>query len=549
MMITNGSIYTLEAENEVVDTICVNDGIIIYVGCAKNAKERFNARTIVDLKGKTMLPGLGDSHLHFYAYCQNKTNLNLGTCTSKSEMIEVISQKAEDTPQGKWIRGVNFDESKWGDDKSLPTKADLDSVSDKHPIMIKRVCLHTAVANSFALKLANVTKGATFGQGGIIDLDSDGEPTGIFREQASMIFDELIPDPLEDKETRYKIMKEALEEASSLGLTTIHTFAADIWKYIERPEDYVYLDRKKMLPMRVYIYLDTNFCKPYLTYREMYDPFNKVKYGGYKIFSDGSIGSRSAKLFEPYSDDKSTSGFFVQTTEALNLKVYNAFLNGLQPTIHAIGDKALDSVLDAITYTIEKVKKGGMTQREIENRDPFRIVHAQMATDDMICRMQKLPIVLDIQPIFLETDMLWIKQRIGENRAKYSYRWKTYLDAGLVLTGGSDCPVESFNPWENIYVAVARKNLNKLPHDGFQPEEKLSIYEAITLFTKNLHYATGQDKFLGTIKKGKFADLIVIDRNIFEIDEDEILNIKVEQTYLAGELVYERSNEDENRFF
>ena len=197
-------------------------------------------------------------------------------------------------------------------------------------------------------------------------------------------------------------------------------------------------------------------------------------------------------------------------------------------------------MLTAIEYTLAKCREDGMTEQELADRDPFRIIHAQMATDEMVERMKKLPVVLDIQPVFLETDMHWVIERIGPERAAYSYRWKTYRDAGLIMTGGSDCPVEPFSPWLNIYTAVARKDFQHQPAGGYQPEEKLSVYDAVCLFTKNLHYAAGMDAYLGTLEPGKFADMVVIDRNIFTIPEDDIMDTQVEKTYLAGKEVYSK---------
>ena len=273
----------------------------------------------------------------------------------------------------------------------------------------------------------------------------------------------------------------------------------------------------------------------------MEDPYLKVRYGGYKIFSDGSLGSRSAKLFEPYSDAADTDGLLVQTQEELNEKMLTAYEMGLQPAVHCIGDKGLECVLTGVEYALAKSREHGMTEAEQANRDPFRIIHAQMANPDLIERMSKLPIIVDIQPIFLATDLHWIEERVGAKRAAHSYQWKTYIEKGLRLLGGSDCPVESFSPWHGIYAAVTRKDLEGYPEAGYHPEEKISVYDALCMFTKNVPYGTGQEDYLGTLEIGKFADMVVIDRNIFEIPEDEIADIKVEYTYLAGEEVYRRN--------
>ena len=541
LILKNGAIYTMACEGDVVEALAVHNGKIVYTGTTEDVLAHCTAPEVVDLQGKTVLPGMGDSHLHFFAYCQTHTTVDLGGCASKAEVIAKLAARAKETPKGEWIKGSNFDESKWDTDNDhLPTKEDLDLVSRDHPVMMKRVCLHTAVANTAALEAAGIGKGFVFGPGGLVELDGDGQPNGILREQATKIFDELIPDPAKIPEVKEKILREALMEASSQGLTTVHTYAADIWKYTEDPEDYLRLDRKGQLPLRIVIYLDTFYHKPYLTRKEMEDPYHKVCYGGHKIFSDGSLGSRSAKLLAPYSDDPETDGILVQSQQELNEHVLKAYEMGLQPAIHCIGDKGLDCVLTAIEYTLEKIREHGMSEQEQADRDPLRVIHAQMATDDMIRRMQKLPVVLDLQPVFLETDMHWAIERIGPERAAYSYRWETYRKAGLVLTGGSDCPVEPFSPWLNIYTAVTRKDFHHYPDGGYQPEEKMSVYDAVCMFTKNLHYAAGQDAVLGTLEKGKFADMVVIDRDIFKIPEDDIMDTQVEKTYLAGREVYSR---------
>ena len=541
LILKNGVIYTMAREGDVVEALAVRDGKIVYTGTTEEVLGACEAPQVVDLAGKTMLPGMGDSHLHFFAYCQTHTTVDLGGCTSKAEAIGKLAARAAETPKGQWIKGSNFDESKWdADNDHLPTKADLDLVSPDHPVMMKRVCLHTAVANTAALAAAGIGKGYEFGPGGLVELDADGMPNGILREQATKIFDELIPDPAKIPEVKEKIMREALAEASSQGLTTVHTYAADIWKYTEDPEDYLLLDRKGQLPLRVVIYLDTLYQKPYLTRREMDDPYHKVSYGGHKIFSDGSLGSRSAKLLAPYSDAPDTDGILVQSQQELNEHMLKAYEMGLQPATHCIGDKGLDCVLTAIEYTLEKSREHGMTAREQADRDPFRIIHAQMATDDMIRRMQKLPVVLDLQPVFLETDMHWTVERIGPERAAYSYRWETYRKAGLILTGGSDAPGTGHDPWEGIYAIVNRKDLGGTPDGGWYPENCVSVYEALRMYTANAAYSSFEEDIKGTIKEGKLADFVVLDEDIFKMDPMKIKDIKVRATYLGGKAVYER---------
>ncbi len=535
----NAKVYTLEDEGVCKEAIVVKDGKFAYVGSSDEALANYESDQIIDLKGKTVLPGMGDSHMHFVAFCKLFSWVDLGKTESKEEAIKMLAEKAAETPEGQWVTGFNFDQSKWSDSNDrLPTREDLDRASTKHPIMIKRVCVHASVANTAAIQKAGIGKGYDFGEGGLVELDEDGIPNGIFREQASKLFDEIIPDPFEDTQNRKNCLKKGFELAVSYGLTMMHTYAAEIYKYFESYDDYLELNRKGQLPIRMTVCLDNFYNKPFVTKEEREDPFRAVQYGTFKMFIDGSLGSRSAKLYEPYSDDPTTTGMFVTTQEDLNERMLKAYEMGLQPAVHCIGDMGLDAVITAVEYTLQKSREHGMTEREQRNRLPFRIIHAQMSTPQLIERMKKLPIVLDIQPVFFLTDMHWIKERVGEERANMSYVWKTYKDAGLMMSGGSDCPVEIFSPWNGIYSMVTRKDLDGKPEGGMQPEEKLSVYDAVCMYSKNVPYANGEQDLMGTIEAGKFADMVVIDRDIFNIPEDEIKDIKALRTYMAGNETY-----------
>ena len=532
----NGEIYSMKKEGEKFQSLGVKDGKIIFLGTDEEGKN-ISSKELIDLKGKMMIPGMADAHLHLYAYCQNLTFVDLSKVYNINEMISLMKEKVKNVKKGDWVKGVNFDQSKWKENR-FPTLEEMNSISKDNPVIIKRCCLHAVVANSRALEIAGIGKNYQAGSGGIVELDKNGMPNGILREQSTKVFDDILPDPLKDIEVQKKIMQDVLNDMSTKGITTIHTYAAKIWQYNEDINIYKNFEKEGKLPLRVTVCIDELFEPEILTKEKLNNPYRKVQLGAYKIFSDGSMGSRSAALKKPYSDDPQNSGFMLFTQEELNNKILTGYEHGLQPAIHAIGDRALDMTLSAIEHTLKTTKEKGMTDEEQKNRLPFRIIHVQMIDDDLLERMKKLPLVLDIQPIFLCTDLHWIEDRIGKERLKGSFALKTMEKAGLIQTGGSDCPVETYEPLKGIYAAVTRQDMEGYPAEGFLPEERLSVYEALCMYTKNVHYATGQESVLGTLEIGKFADLTVLEKNLFKIDKKEIKDVKVEQTYVAGNCVF-----------
>ena len=532
----NGEIYSMKKEGEKFQSLGVKDGKITFLGTNDEAKN-ISSKELIDLKGKMMIPGMADAHLHLYAYCQNLTFVDLSKVHNINEMISLMKEKIKNVKKGDWVKGVNFDQSKWKENR-FPTLEEMNSISKDNPVIIKRCCLHAVVANSKALEIVGIGKNYQAGSGGIVELDKNDMPNGILREQSTKVFDDILPDPLKDIEVQKKIMQDVLNDMSSKGITTIHTYAAKIWQYNEDINIYKNFEKEGKLPLRVTVCIDELFEPEILTKEKLNNPYRKVQLGAYKIFSDGSMGSRSAALKKPYSDDPQNSGFMLFTQEELNNKILTGYEHGLQPAIHAIGDRALDMTLSAIEHTLKTTKEKGMTDEEQKNRLPFRIIHVQMIDDDLLERMKKLPLVLDIQPIFLCTDLHWIEDRIGKERLKGSFALKTMENAGLIQTGGSDCPVETYEPLKGIYAAVTRQDMEGYPTEGFLPEERLSVYEALCMYTKNVHYATGQESVLGTLEIGKFADLTVLEKNLFKIDKKEIKDVKVEQTYVAGNCVF-----------
>lgn len=550
-LLINGKIYTMKEEGDWVEAIGIDKGRIVFAGSSASAAD-YSARRMIDLKGRTVIPGLGDSHLHLSAYCQNQVTVKLDETKSLAELIAIMKEKARVTEKGKWIKGTGFDHTKFSENR-MPTRWDMDAVSTEHPIVIRRCCLHAMVANSLAIEMAAIDRQKLDELEGLIEMERDKTLNGVFREKATAIFDQIVPNPLSDPNEKERIMKKVFADMVSKGITAVHTYAAKIWNYEEDIEGYRELERRGELPLRVVVSLDELFepdGRPIISDDRpiipddrpiIKKPFRKVKYGSYKLFTDGSLGARSAALTEPYHDDKNNYGISVDR-QKLNRELRKAFQKGLQPAIHAIGDRALDLTLDAVETVLDKDKDA--EDRAKQSRSlPVRIIHAQMVREDQLERLKRLPVVLDIQPVFLCTDLYWIEKRLGKKRIKTAYIWKTLANNGLLLTGGSDCPVESYDPIKGIHAAVMRQDLNGFPPEGWKSRERLTVYEAICLFSKNIAYATGDEDVLGTIEVNKFADLTILNEDPFQIKPEKLKEIQVTMTFVAGEKVYEKEQQ------
>ena len=537
-LLVNGKFYTLKMEGETVEAVGIRGGRIAFAGSADEAFG-YTVEDTIDLRGKTIIPGLGDSHLHLYAYCQNRQTAALDDVRSIEELIGVMKEAAENSAKGIWLKGTGFDQTKFSEGR-MPTRQDLDRISTEHPIVIRRCCLHAMVANSLAIEKAGIDQCELQEYMGLIERDHDNNLNGVFREKATALFDHIIPDPLSDPERKKKVILDTLKDMASKGITAAHTYAAKIWNYEEEIETYCELDREGRLPLRIVVSLDEIF-EPEKMEGEK-SPSTKVKFGSYKIFTDGSLGARSASLTEDYDDDPGNKGISVDKDKLVEA-LQTARRRDLQPAIHAIGDRALDITLDAI----ESVFMNGIETEPASGPNsclPVRIIHAQVVRPDQIKRLKRLPAVLDIQPSFLCTDLYWIEQRLGKRRMKNAYLWKTMTENGLIMTGGSDCPVESYDPIRGIHAAVMRQDLNGFPPEGWRSCERLSVYEAVCLFSKNIAYATGDQDVLGTIEAGKFADLTILDEDPFQINPEHLKNIRVAMTFVAGNKVYDASTPD-----
>lgn len=508
-----GKVYTMKAEGDCAEAFCIRDGKILAVGTAADL-EAFDAEETIDLKGKTVLPGFIDCHQHTLEYAKTKAEVNLRNASTKEELLGELKKRANVTKKGRWIKGSGFDHEKFPD-KQLPTAAELDAVSREHPIIISRYCVHIHVANTLAMKLAGV----------------EGNISGLLKETAAAPVMEQIPDMLPTDKDKREAVEKAIYEMNSYGITGIHPIEASISKVKEYLNIYQDLEAEGRLNARVY------FCPDSFPAFGMKTGFGneKIRYGFYKMFTDGSLGPGTAALTEPYSDMPDNTGIMTSSPAEVKEKCKKAYNMGLQVGIHAIGDRGIEAAVDAIEACY----------LDNPRKDPrFRLIHGTCMRPDLIKRIKKLPVIIDIQPSFTSNNNIWWSEdRLGPKRIRYAYAWKTLIDEGILLTGSSDTPVENFSPLLGIYSVVYRQDRTGKPEGGWMPKERVSVYEAVCMYTKNAAYSSYEENIKGTLEEGKLADYVVLEKDPFMTKGLELKDIQVLETCLGGRPVYRKQGE------
>lgn len=525
----NGKVYTMKAENDMVSAFVVENGTFLYCGTDEQAKRLVGNGEVVDLQQAVVVPGMIDTHQHLFAYARDRLKLNLKGASSMEEMLEMIRQRAEATPDGQWIVGAGFDHEKFTDRKQLPTRQELDRVCPNNPLILTRYCLHINVANSLALKAGGIGPGFQPKVPGTVEFGPDGEPTGTLRDAAGADIVALAPDPLASQEGKKDAVEAACHELNRYGLTGVHAIQGLHCNLPEYTDVYQDLADEGRLTARVYLGYDRF---PGCSIRTGLGD-NMVKYGFYKLYVDGNMGGRTALLTAPYEDDPSTCGIPNYTQEELDAQVKKAYDMNLQVGAHVIGDKAAEMLTTAIEHA----------RADRPNTDPrcFRMIHMSLLNPDVVERISKLPVVIDIQPMFVSTNVRWSESRVGHERSKYHYCWRKLLDNGMILTAGSDNPCESYAPMHGIYAIVTRQGMDGYPDGGWFPEERVSVYEALCMYTRNAAYVSYEEDIKGTIEAGKLADFVILDADVFHIPPEQIKDVSVEKTYLGGKVVYSKS--------
>jgi predicted amidohydrolase YtcJ len=518
-----------------VEAMAVRGDRVIAIGSNAQVRALGDKQTrIVDLKSRFLMPGFNDAHLHLASGGLEKLNVDLVGVKSLEEMKARITERAKTTAQGQWIQGAGWDETVWPDQK-LPTRQDIDAVTGDHPAVFVRVDGHIAVANSAALKAAGITKSTPAPIGGKIDHDASGEPTGILRESAK---DELLARvPAPTPSQRRRAIELAVQDAARHGITSVQDNSE--WDDFLTYED---LERDGKLTVRICEWLPFNASINTLDVHRAHHEQNDLMLhtGMLKGFLDGSLGSRTAAMLKPYSDDPNNTGLPQYKQPELDEMADQRAASRYQMGFHAIGDAATELALNAFEAAERYAREhdvAGLGPDPSKHEFRFRVEHAQVVTPEQIARFRKLQVIASMQPNHLLTDMNWAVDRIGPERAKTSYAWKSFLDAGVMLAFGTDYPVEPITPFRGLYAAVTRKNEQGTKE--YYPEEKISITQAITAYTSGAAFAEFAEDDKGTLAPGMLADFVVLDVDITRVAPPEILKTKVLRTVVGGNTVFE----------
>jgi predicted amidohydrolase YtcJ len=519
----NGKIYTVDKNRPVAEAVIISGNRIEFAGSNDEAAKLTDKQTkVIDLQGKLMLPGFIDNHVHFISGGAYLLGINLRPAKTLEEFRDILKKYVSEHP-GEWITGGEWDHEAW-DIKGLPSKEDIDDITPGQPVFITRFDGHMGLANSYALKLAGITTDTPDPDGGLIGKNPEtGEPTGILKDNAIPLVTRHIPQ--DSEEQLYKKAVRALEEAAKLGVTSVQDISE-----INDFNIYRRLDKENKLTCRIFSRFPVAGYKEAITLSKSYHN-DKLKTGSLKAFADGSLGSMSAWFFEPYAQDTTTTGLPNDIITNGKLKEWSADADRsrLQLCVHAIGDRANSYILDMFS----EIKK---TNPEWDRR--FRIEHAQHIRTNDIKRFADIGVIASVQPYHLIDDGVWAHKRIGSERIKEMYPFRSFIDAGVKLCFGSDWVVAPLDPLAGIYAAVTRRTLDDKNPEGWIPGQKITVEEAIECYTINNAYASFDEKIKGSIEPGKLADMVVLDEDILTINPVNIKDVKVVMTIMDGKIIY-----------
>ena len=537
VILAHGKVWTENPQQPEAQAVAIQGNRIVAVGGDDAILKFAGPKTnIVDLKGRRVVPGFNDAHVHFYMGGDGLTSVHLHEASSPAEFRKLIADFAHTKKKGEWILNGNWDHEKWTPDQ-LPTHQLIDDATPDNPVFVNRSDGHMSLANALAMKLAGVDKNTQDIPGGVIVRDADGNPTGVFKDAAKSLIERLMPQP--SREHIIASILAAQEYAAENGVTSVQDMGVYTAQGVEATvaviRAYQILEKQGKLKIRISTHI------PLPEWRRdsgagVMAAFgdDMIRIGGLKSFADGSLGSTTAWFFAPYTDAPDTSGTPSEELlhpEEMYEHMRAADAAGLQIAVHAIGDRANSSILNQF----ERLEKENPSW---DRR--LRIEHAQHLLPADIPRFAQLRVIASVQPYHAIDDGRWADRRIGPERAKTTYAFRSLLDAKVVLAFGSDWFVAPISPLMGIYAATTRRTLDGKHPNGWVPEQRISVPEAVHAYTIGSAYAAMEENIKGSLEPGKLADLAVLSDDIFHMDPVEIQNAKVDMTIFDGQVIFER---------
>jgi predicted amidohydrolase YtcJ len=529
LIVTNGRIYTVDDARPVVAAMAVRNGKVLFTGSVREAMAlRRGTTRVVDLGGRTVIPGMVDAHAHLLGFGLSLRIVDLGGAKSFDEVVARVVARAEGVPAGQWILGRGWDQNRWGDTR-FPTHDALSRALPNIPVWLTRVDGHAAIGNAAAMRAAGVTAATADPSGGKIERSATREPTGVFIDNATSLVEHAIPAPT--REDTRRAITAAIAEAHRWGLVGMHD-AGETRATVDLLEE---MARAGALPFRLYVMVgdDSAAVAHYLARGPQ-----SALYGDHlwiraiKLYADGALGSRGAALLEPYTDDPNNRGLLRTAPAHIQDVAARALRAGFQVNTHAIGDRGNRVVLDAYDAALR-------ANPTADHR--FRIEHAQILDHADIPRFAELGVIPSMQAVHQTSDMYWAGNRLGPGRLLGAYAWRSLLNTGVVVPNGSDFPVEAVNPLLSFHAAVSRRDAENWPAAGWMPEQRMTRDEALKAMTIWPAYAAFQESMMGSLAPGKLADFVVLDRDVMTVPDRDILGTSVVATYIGGTAVYERA--------
>lgn len=526
MIVVNGRIYTVDDSRPMVSAFAVRNGRILFAGSEREVRSLAGATTrVVDVGGATVIPGMVDAHAHLVGLGNSLANVNLAGSQTYAEVISRVVARAKDVKPGEWIFGRGWDQNRWPE-KEFPTHEALTKAFPDNPVVLTRIDGHALLANAMAMRAAKITAATPDPSGGRILRLSDNSPSGVFVDNAEGLINRAEPSPTRDQIT--KAILAAIAEANRWGLIGIHDAGEprgiiDIYESLAKQGKY---------NLRNYVLVsgDSSDVMHYTALGPRSDLYDgRIWVRSIKLYADGALGSRGAALLAPYSDDAGNTGLLVTPPADLERVAELALRKGFQVAVHAIGDRGNRVVLDAFDQALKAVPTA-------DHR--FRIEHAQVISPPDIPRFAALGVIPSMQASHQTSDMRWAETRLGPDRIKGAYAWRSLLNTGVIIPDGSDFPVEEVNPLISFHSAVTRQDATNWPQGGWYPDQAMTRVEALKAMTIWPAYAGFQEKIMGSITPGKYADFVVLDRDIMTVPASDILQTRVNSTWIGGKSVY-----------